>query len=198
MLAPANVKPISEYLPVPDEAVLELPLFPIWHALIISPNRERRAADWLIDKAKVPVFWPNYPKQIAVRCHGQSHRVLLRPVTPGLLFVPEDFIDNRRRDEILKLIHAHGFLSIDGGVVDISKADIEKLRGIEAFLNLPPKEAPTFTIGQKVRFIDDLYEGWKGIVFDIADTGRIGVEVIGLFGRVTRVYSAAHKLEGCS
>lgn len=175
----------------------ERPIFPWWHALLVAPGREQKSADWLRDKAAIEVYWPHYTKQIGRKRAGQKRRTRLAGAIPGMLFAPIDFLHNLT-DEMLEFAHIYGFmLGCDREPARLTKIDIEKVRNMEARLNLPPEaKGVLFKLGEKVRFTDDLFTDWgDGTIFEIASEARIGVEVTRLFGRATKVYVPASEIE---
>jgi Transcription termination factor nusG len=171
-------------------------LFPWWHVLLTEPNREERSAKWL-ERINLPVYLPQFAR--VVRCRGKSHRPRMQAVLPGLLFVPLEFMDLERRDEMLEWAHVRGFIRTSGGQpATMSKADINIIREIEAKLNLPREaKGVLFRLGERVRFVNVLYAAFWGTatIFEIAGASRIGVEVEKLFGQVTRVYVPESEIE---
>jgi transcription antitermination factor NusG len=174
--------------------------FQRWYALLVEPNREERSAKMLVN-LDLMFYLPMYMGQRAVAYGGR--RASLRPVMPGLLFVPEEFVDVPRRDEIFALAHIRGFIrTSDSRPGSLDPAGIECIRGIEAKLNLPPPATPAnrpaiFRPGQKVRFVNPLYAAFWGIgvVLGLAGRSRISIEVQKLFGCPTKVDVPASEIE---
>jgi len=197
MLARTETKPIAAYLPVIVEPESAPVLFPWWCAVVVKASRERKIADWMDEKLGLTPYWPHFTRQIRYR--GRAHVPSLSAVVPGMLFVPESFIDHPRRDDVLDFIRSHGFLkTTDGDIARLSKDQIETIRVIEAKLNLPPeRKGVLFKVGQRVEFTDPLigYSWGTGTVVEIASQTRIGVEVVKLFGRTTKVYVPASEIE---
>lgn len=196
MLAPnESLKPIAGYLP-PIEPVPspEYTGFPFWLGMLVDANREQKSADWLEVNAGVFVYLPRFAKK--TQCRGSSHRHRLHAVVPGVLFVPEETINIPRRREVFEHAHVHGWMRGTSGIpARLTKANIEVIREIEAKLNLPPEaKGVLFKLGQRVRFVNDLYADFIGIgtIFEIASPSRIGVEVNGLSGRI---YVPASEIE---
>ncbi len=181
------------------EAPPKYSVFPWWHALVVESGRERKSADWLQEKAGVTVYLPHYMSKI--RRRGNLHIHILRAVVPGLLFVPVEMMLVPRRDKIFEYAHVHGFLrTSDGGPALISKADVEKIREIEATLNLPPPcpaKAKDLHPGDRVRFINETYAAFlgEGVVIAVANDARISVEVSKMFGGRRTIRVAAHEIE---
>jgi hypothetical protein len=174
-------------------------LFPWWVALLVEPLRERKSADWLERLAAITVYLPLFPRQ--VRCFGHRHRQIMFPVMPGLLFVPTEVFDVQRRRDLFDLARVHGYLHHeDGAPRFIAKGDIEIIREIEGKLNLPPPAKgvkPSFGVGNKVRFVSELYAAMfgDGVVTDIAKDTRIGVEVEKMFGGPRTIFVPASEIE---
>lgn len=172
--------------------------FPWWHALLVEPNRETKAADWL-KRVNVFAYLPTFTKQIRHDARQRSHRAKLCAALPGMIFIPQDMMDIPRRDEVFKYAHVNGYIrASDRKPKMIAKADIELIRLMEAKLNLPPEaKGVLFRVGQRVTFTDNLYAwSWgNGTIIEIASEHRIGIEVDHLFGRTTRVYVPASEIE---
>lgn len=181
------------------EIPTERPLFPFWHALLVEPNRERRSADWLRERRAIDVYWPNYTRQVGRRRPGQKRRCCTAAVIPGMLFVPCELVPHLDADD-LDYAHVHGLMigiGTAGAPAILRKADIEKIRLMEAKLNLPPEaRGVLFKTGQQVRFLDDLYTDWGvATIFEIASEARIGIEVPYLFGRSVKIWVPASEIE---
>lgn len=182
--------------PAPD---IDYSGFPIWCVLVTEPNREQKAADWL-KRVNVHVYLPMFSKRVGRprgRCAFRQYAVL-----PGLLFVPAEMIQIDNRDEVFDWARVRGFLpGASTTSAKLSKADVERIRRIEAKLNHPehPVDARAVEIkpGSHIRFLDrrDVSLFGEGTVFEVAHERRIGVEVAGLFGRTVRVYVPATEIE---
>ena len=180
----------------------ELGTFQRWYALLVEPNREERSAKMLAN-LKLMFYLPMFMGQRAVAYGGR--RATLRPVMPGLLFMPEQFVDVPRRDEIFALTHIRGFIrTSDSRPGAIDDAGIDCIRKIEAKLNLPPPAPPIvvdravlYRPGQKVRFINPLYAAFwgLGVILGLAGGARISIEVQKLFGCPTKVHVPASEIE---
>jgi hypothetical protein len=175
------------------------PLFLTWYALLLEPNREERSARMLTRLGWV-CYWPTYVKQrrLAGRIRGRKAR--LCSMMPGMLFIPEEFVDAPRRGEIFDLAHVRQFLPSAGGwPARLSKADIEGIREMEAKLNLPPSSAKVvqFKAGQEVKFGNPYYAAFwgTGTVLGLASRGRISIEVKKLFGHPTKVTVPVSEIE---
>lgn len=171
--------------------------YPVWHALLVEPNREEKSAEWL-ERVHVHVYLPMFSKVVARR--GQKSGRRQSAVVGGMLFVPQEIVDIKRREEVFDYAHVYGFLSCTGGApARLDKTFIEEMRSIEAKLNMPPPEKPIITLklGDPVRFKNELYaEYWgTGTVVDVANAHRIGVRVNGLFRRATKAYFPASEIE---
>ena len=57
-----------------------------WHAILIESGREHQSFAWLTRRLKVTAYLPVYAQK--VRCRGTSHRLIYRPIIPGMMFVP--------------------------------------------------------------------------------------------------------------
>jgi len=176
---------------------LEYSGFPWWHALTVEPNGERKSAE-MLRKVNVHVYLPTFSKKICRRGSLSGRRSCA--VMPGLLFVPAEMMQMRRRDETLKWARIRGFLRAAGGyLAQIRKDQIEIIREIEARLNMPPelKKKVEFKIGQRVRFLNDLYVAFLGeaTVFEVASDHRIGISGPMLFGSATKIYVSASEIE---
>jgi hypothetical protein len=175
------------------------PLFPWWVALRVEPLRERKSADWLERLAGVTVFLPLFPRK--VRCFGNRHRQVMYPVVPGLLFVPTDVWQVDRREDLFDIARVHGYLHHqDGQPHMISKADIDVIREIEGKLNLPPPpglKGTDFKPGDAVTFVNELWAAMfgDGVVTDVANAARIGVEVQKMFGERRTIFCPASEIE---
>lgn len=175
----------------------EAPRHPWWHALLVPPNREVKAAEWL-ERFIPTLFLPTFTRQVfrSRRCFiRQSRRCA---VLPGMLFAPVEALDIPRRREVFDHARVRGFMrSSDGLPQIIHKRDIDEIKRMEAEQNLPPEAKGTFfKLNQQVRFTRDSLESWgRGTVFEIASKTRIGVEVGRLFGRTTKVYVPASEIE---
>jgi len=171
--------------------------FPWWHGLLVQPNSERKAADWL-RRVNVYPYVPTFTKQVRCGVRSRAHRAKLCAALPGMIFIPQEMMDMPRRDEVFDYAGVRGYIrTTDGSPKPISKADIELIRLMEAKLNLPPEAKGTFfKVGQGVQFTGDILSSWgTGTIFAIASESRIGVEVKALFGRTTKVYVPASEIE---
>lgn len=170
--------------------------FPAWYALLVEPNREEKSAHRLARLHAHP-YLPQFRKQ--VWCRGKVHVHRLTAVIPGMLFVPIETIRDLWGDDLCAYAHVRGCLHRgDGFPAELTKADIEIIREMEAKLNLPPQcQAATVRLGQVVRFLNDLYAAFwgKGTVVELANANRVGVEVANLFGRAVKVYVPASEIE---
>lgn len=201
MLAMTKDEPMQDVWAMADtpEASPEQ-LFPWWNVLRVEANRERKAADWLLDQVSIGAYWPNFPKQVRGRGKITLHRACA--VMPGLLFVPMEFLAKPRRDEIFEYIHAYGFmLSCDRQAL-FSKSQIEIIREIEAKLNLPDHAVgdavgARLEVGVRVRFLNQVYAAFigDGVIVEVASRTRIGVEVAQLIGGRQKVYIPASEIE---
>lgn len=191
MLAPLDLQPTE-----PPERVYSG--FKWWHALLVEPNREQKAAEWLA-KLRVFVYLPTFTKRVFISRMSRLRRCKLYPALPGMLFVPQEMMDIPRRDEVFKFAHVRGYIrSSSGYPTMIAKSDIELIRLMEAKLNLPPEaKGVLFKMGQRVTFTNTLfgYSWGNGVIIEIASESRIGVEVDCLFGRKTKVYVPASEIE---
>ena len=157
------------------------------------------AAKRLERLASVTVFLPMFPRQ--VRCFGNRHRQVMYPVLPGLLFVPTDVWQIGAREALFDIARVHGYLRHhDGQPRLLAKGDIEVLRDIEGRLNLPPPpgmKGTDFRPGTKIQFINPLWNAMfgDGVVTDVANTTRIGVEVQRMFGERRTIYLPASEIE---
>jgi transcription antitermination factor NusG len=174
--------------------------FPIWHALLVPPSIvcELRAMVFL-KRMHVIAYRPTFFQK--VRRRGGKHAHIARAVVPGMLFVPAEFLQVDRRDELLDLCHVHGYLRTAGGdIAKISKAAMEVIREIEAKLSLPPVVTDTghaFKVGQVVVFCSTLYAAFLGTakVMRLEGKDRIIVEVDQLFGRSQQVVVRPSEIE---
>jgi len=183
--------------PCEPQPVPEYSGFPLWHALLVEPNRERWSAEALM-RVNVHVYLALY--QISYfRCGVRRTRQ--KPVIPGLLFVPTEYVDIPRRDEVFKWARVHGFMRSGNGPSRVTKADVERIRVMEGKLNRPDEPCDVrgkpLEVGQEVRFLDP--KDWNvfgdGIVVEVASFNRIGVETRRLFGRAITIYTPSSEIE---
>jgi hypothetical protein len=191
--------PLSDAFGEMIDPPLSAPLFRTWYALLLEPNREERSARMLTRLGWV-CYWPTYVKQRRLAGPARARKARLCPVVHGMLFIPEDYVDAPRRAEIFDLAHVRGFVHSTGNrPARLTKADIEKIRRMEADLNLPPLVAKVihFKPGQEVKFGNPYYAAFwgTGIVLGLASRGRISIEVKKLFGHPTKVTVPASELE---
>lgn len=169
--------------------------FPHWVALAAEPNRERKAADWLKDKLNIHVYWPHFTEQRRYR--GRSHIPFFRSVLPGVLLAPAELMDIADRDAILDWAHLRRIKLSRF----ITKAEVEIIREIEARLSARANGheiAPTFAVGQLVRFLSDTFAAYFGDarVIEIASGGRISIKMQRkLFGGKDVIWTTAAELE---
>lgn len=172
--------------------------FPYWYALIVSPGREVKAADFLIDRAGALIYLPLQVKQ--VRLSGRRHVARPFAIIPGLLFAPVSIADLPKRDFAFALAHVHGFRVSDGKPTIIPEREITKLRILEGRCNgaVIDDETPkaTLHVGDRVRLKDELYRSWgQAKVVRIDRDGGIAVEFGNLFGRSTTMTVPATECE---
>jgi hypothetical protein len=171
--------------------------FKWWHVLLTAPNHETAAAEWLQEQSAALIYLPLFARQ--VRCRGRKHHVRLCAVIPGMLFAPVEIMEMARRDEVLEFAGVRDFIrGSNGDPARVSEGEIDKIRVIEAKLNLPPEaKGVLFKKTQEVRFRDEVLNAFwgSGIIFEIASETRIGVEVKTLFGRPGKVYVPASEIE---
>ncbi|HLH95029.1 MAG TPA: transcription termination/antitermination NusG family protein [Xanthobacteraceae bacterium] len=188
---------------IQPEEVTPWEAFREWHALIVSPNREIKAAERLIN-LNVLIYLPVFSKQAisGLNTTKTSHR--LWPIMPGLMFAPTRIMNIQHRDPVMKWAGVRDFIRSSKGLPAVLRQDdIERIRKIEAQLNLPPPPDPDvgpLEIGDEVEFRDRGNAEFlgSGKVFKVANESRIGVEVTKLFGRVIRVWVPASELTRCS
>lgn len=188
-----------EEMPPPGERRYEG--FLVWRALIVEPNREVTAHEWLEEKFAVYAYFPHFTKKVRVG-RTRKHRMVARAVIPGMLLIPDEMLHRRRIDEMLTFAHVIGFLR-DGANAParIPKAEVEKIRVMEGKLNVNvgvfDAKGNKLTPGATVEFVDRAYrDSWgTATVFEVASEGRIGVEVACLFGRPGKVYVPAPEIE---
>lgn len=179
---------------IPTET-FEAPRSPWWHALLVPPNREVKSKEWL-ERFMPEVYLPSYSKVVrGIRGRLSGRRSCA--AIPGMLFAPVEALDIPRRREVFDYARVRGFMrSSDGLPQIIHLRDIDRIKVLEARLNLPPEAKGTFfRLKQRVQFVDGLFDSWRGMVFEIASEARIGVEVDYLFGRKTKVYVPASEIE---
>ena len=173
----------------------------VWIALLAVPSKERASADWL-RRSRVPAYWPNFVKQVAIgsgRSGGRgSRRAVPCAIIPGYIFMPVRPHEMDPWHVVHQTPGLHGYIrDAHGRPATMTNNDVETIRKIEGGLNLPPPEKPvhSFNIGRKVRFADDLMGRWPaGKVSRLADDGRIGVD-ISLLGRTVMVTVYPHQIE---
>lgn len=169
--------------------------FARWLVMLTPPGREKKAAERL-DRVHVSIYLPQFTKQ--VNCRGHLHASRLCAAVPGTLFAPSEILAIERRDDTLAWAGVRDFIrNGDGLPAFASKDDIEKIRVMEALLNLPPEaKGVLFKLGQRVRFKNDFWAGWgTGQIFEIASEARIGLWVEKLLGRTAKMYVAASQIE---
>lgn len=178
---------------------IEFSGFPWWHALQVTPNREVRSAE-MLKRVHVHAYLPRFVAH--VRAPRGRRRAVLRAVIPGMLFVPIEMIVMDGRDDLFDLCHVHDFVRKDGGdPIKLRKADIEIIREMEAKLYVPPPPEPSDLwaggVGDHVRFRNDLYRAMlgDGVVKDVDQRPRIGVEVTQLFGSPRIIWTTAAEIE---
>jgi hypothetical protein len=169
-----------------------------WYALSIEINHEEQSARWLKRNVNIGAYWPNFTEQ--VRRRGKLHQSKRRAVVPGLLFVPQEFMELKRWEEVQEYARAHGFRQSreTGTAADLGKSEIEAIRQVEAKLNLPPEcKGVLFKLGQQVQFVNEMYQAFWGtaVIFEIASEARIGVEVQKAIGGRTKVFVPASMIE---
>lgn len=196
-----ELKSIADYLP-PIDPLPEVHYsgFPRWLGLLPEVNRESRSADRLA-RLNIYCYLPRFSRVICRR-GGRSCRRWYA-VLPGLMFVPVEFMDVANRDRVLDWAHIRTphFIRTAGGTGILAKADIERIRQMEAELNLPPSDIPAangraLKPGARARFLAGSFQ-WlgEGVVVDVASKARIGVEVDQLFGARRKVYVPAREIE---
>ena len=165
---------------------------PSWYMIVVRMSRERDAVD-SYRRRDIAAYWPSYESLVKTRLklNGRFTRVQRRiGMIPGYVFAQQhdDFgwlidriiggIDIVRRSSGLPLM--------------LDVADIDLIKKIENGLNAPSappvgKAVHQFKIGEKVRFVDDLYRRWPpGKITWLADEGRISVET-NLMGQAVAV-----------
>lgn len=194
MLAPLDLKATEA---LQDRVDFEPHRSPWWHALLVPPNRELKAEEWL-SRFMSDVYVPKFTRQV---CRSRKFRINVArrcAVIPGMVFVPVEAIDIPRRADVFAQARVRGFMrSSDGLPQIIHKRDIVEIERMEAEQNLPPEaKGVLFKCGQQVRFVRDILETWgEGTIFEIVSKTRIGVEVKRLFGRTTRIYVPVTEIE---
>lgn len=175
-----------------DHPVVDYSGFPWWHALNVTPGHETRSAD-LLQRLRVFVYLPRYTKQVR-RGRAGSHRAVLRPVVPGLLFVPREMMAIDQRDKAFDFCHVRGFLRGAGDdPALITKAEIEDLRRIEADLEndswVPAPRNWTPKLGERVRFRPGVFAAFFGKpdVMALESRGRIRLSNVLLFGQLREI-----------
>lgn len=172
--------------------------FPWWHILLVETNRETHAAD-LLKRFNLFAYLPVFSRK--VRARGKAHQHRLFALIPGLLFVPTSFHAMGWEDHLMDLCHIHGFVrAAQGEPARASKADIERLREMEAEENLGHAEHPAerpFKPGDEITFTNPTYRAFlgDGRIKQVANDGRIEVDVDKLFGGSRSVWTTAAKIE---
>lgn len=197
MLAPTLSDIFGTPVPTPAPEV-DYDGYPTWFVLLVEPNREAKSAEWL-KRLNVHAYLPQFKKSGCRRGGIRFRRDVA--VMPGLLFVPTPMLDIENRAQVLDWARVRGWIKTGGVPIILDKDDIEDIRRIEAKLNSPDKPVDArgeeIHLQAKVRFIDPRNTRLfgEGMVFEVAGDKRIGVEVSGLFGGLTKTYIAADEIE---
>lgn len=167
-----------------------------WHALLTTPNREIKSADYL-ERRGVRSYLPLFTR--SVRWRRSIHRPKSFAVIPGMLFIPKEMMDVIDRDRIFYGAHVYGYLRSSLGYPSVlTTKDIDLIRGIEVRLNTQvTKNGCAFTVGQKVKLKDEMYSAYLGqgeVVEVLAHGKKIGILVPQLFSRPTKLYVPATDL----
>lgn len=180
-------------VPAPDVVDIR-ERFARWYIMLTAPNREQKAAERL-ERLHVPIYLPMFTKQVNGR--GRLHLPRLCAVIPGMLLAPCEIASLDNRDDALEWAGVLDFIRTGDGLPYVTtKDDVERIRIMEAKLNLPPEaKGVLFKVGQAVRFKSDFSFWGKGTIFEIASEARIGLWVERLFGRTCKVYAPASEIE---
>lgn len=174
----------------------------LWVAMRARPRREQDAADWL-RQASMFAYWPCFLRQEnagrLLRNGFAQRRPRYSALIPGYLFIAA-----RRGgmiDPSLIVSQTPGLVGFvrdaSGYPMTLGERDIESIRHIEATANLPPRPeaAHKYKIGDKVRFVDDIYGRLPiGTVSRLDSDGQISVEVA-LLGRIVPISAFPHQIE---
>lgn len=166
----------------------------LWRLLLVAPRQEKRLAEKL-QKARLWAYWPHFVRPVRLR--GGARRDIYVAVIPGYMLLAE----NPARPETWDVIHAcpevRGYVACAGGApAALGEEHVELIRRIEAALVFPG-DPSGFAVGDRVKFVDDLYWQLMGVVTAIAGDDRIGVEVE-MLGRKVPIWTTAAQIERCS
>lgn len=167
----------------------------VWHILTIDPLIPEKVAKHL-ERSKLWIYWPHYIVQVN-RGRGQR-RDVRRSVLHGYMPLAIHPLRTDTWDVVHNTHGVNGFLRDELGYPKrATEKDIEDIRGMAALLNIVEEAPPeiTFKIGDAVRVnVEKICVNWVGIIFNVDDPYRIGVEV-DLFGRRVKVQVPANEIE---
>ncbi len=136
-----------------DTALLERQ----WYAVHVKSNQERLTAEFL-ENRKVEYFLPTY----AVRSTRRDrHKILVRPLFTGYLFVHVDYSQNERV-EVLKAPGTVRIVSFSGRPVAIPDDTIESIRIIVGKHDHQARPHPLIQAGRMVKVVDGPFTGAVG------------------------------------
>lgn len=173
--------------------------FPWWYAMVVESNSEAKAANKL-ERLGINVYWPRYSR--VVRRRGSQSTRRFYTCIPGLLFVPVEFWEAvADREAVKDWAGIYHLLPQAGSVGRFSKAEIDRIREIEAVLNLPSTAVPAsngkeIKPGCIVRFRHSIM-AWlgDGKVKRVDNSEKIVIEVNQLLGARREICMRASEIE---
>ena len=146
----------------------------MWYALLATSGRERKSLAYLVKRGYL-AYWPHYYAR--TRWRGHKSREIVRAALPGYMFLPSD------KPDWPLILEAPGIRDVmrDGdSPYQLSDIDMKKIRLIDEAVNASPVSAARgipFKVGQRVRLIHSLWEGWETEILGIDKSGQITLEV---------------------
>jgi transcription antitermination factor NusG len=121
---------------------------------------------------------------------------------PGYLFLPV----SPMRDDGWMIVHdtptIRGFIRDSNRMPAVmSNKDMQDVMCAEARLNstMPDEPgAPQFKIGEKVKYLGNIYWQWEGVVGAIDKAGRVRADGIPMFGQPTSIWVRPSEIEKCN
>lgn len=170
---------------------LELPLPQRWYIRQAQAGRDAKVMT-AFRQRDVSAYSPQIIRVIDRRNGGEARRphfgrVVIKPMLPGLIFIPDFDVGHHALDQINYL---EGWLQLGPELASLSSADMLTVRRIEALLNVPRGQRK-YAIGELVRVVEGPLADFVGKVERLDSGGRLKVFIAALMSGASVIVDEA-------
>jgi len=159
---------VAQLVVQPMPALRSLPSW--WYLLRVHPGREFKVMRGF-NRSGIASYLPTFPKQQrSERMCRVVMSTVVRPLFPGLIFIPEFEADI---DRLRTVDGVTSFLHFGDAVARLSPQLFEEVRQLEAVLAVP--RSKRYRAGDELLIKDGPFAGWISRFDRLEDGGRIRV-----------------------